>query len=106
MPASNYITKIILGIYTVTERNRIQKGAEQAAGVWLVKTIYSMWSTTGISYRNSVNITGRLRQINDTTGISQSYDKGCKTNRSSSVPQHRTSYTHLRGKGEVFPSMP
>jgi hypothetical protein len=52
----------------------------------------------------SVNITGRLRQINDTTGIiSQSYDKECMTNRSTSVPQHRTAYMHLKGKGEVFP---
>jgi hypothetical protein len=59
---------------------------------------------THISDQPSVNITGRLRQINDTTEIiSQSYDKDCMTNRSTSVPQHRTSYTHLKGKGEVFP---
>jgi hypothetical protein len=52
----------------------------------------------------SVNITGRLKQINDKTGItSQSYDKDCMTNNSASVPQHRTSYMHLKGKGEVFP---
>jgi len=57
-----------------------------------------------LSDQPSVNITGRLRQINDTTGIlSQSYDKDCMTNRSTSVPQHRTSYTQLKSKGEVFP---
>jgi hypothetical protein len=51
----------------------------------------------------SVNITGRLRQINDTTGIiSQSYGKDCMTKRSTPVPEHRTLYTHLKGKGEVI----